>query len=840
MRRRVVDHIPAREASASSSSAPAGCATWSSPSSCSSSCTAAPTSAIRSSTTLSALAALTDGGYVGREDGEALHDAYAFLRTLEHRIQLHGLRRTHVVPDDEASLRRLGRSMDFLKDPVGILDKTWQHHRREVRRLHEKLFYRPLLAAVARIPGDEARLSPGGRRASGWRALGFADPRAALRHLEALTSGLSRTAQIQRTLLPAMLGWFADAPDPDAGLFGFRRISESLGATPWYLSHPARRGPGRRAAGPDPGHLALRHRPAGARAAGRADARRRPRSRCRAEALTEEMLALAGRHDEPEAAVRAIRGDPPARAAPDRRRRPARPDRRRRRRRRAVPAHRRDPRGDPRRRRPRSRATQRGLDEAPTRMAIVAMGRYGGFELSYGSDADVMFVHDPLPGADPQVASSYAQAVANELRRLLALPGPDPALEIDADLRPEGKQGALVRTLDSYAAYYAKWSKVWEAQALLRADAVVGDLDLRVRFEELIDAAALPARGDLARTTSSRCAGSRPASTPSGCRAAPTRTPTSSSAAAGSPTSSGRPAAPDAVRRRRRGAAHLAHPRGARRRPRGRPGQRGRRRRAPAELAPGQPGPQRGHAGARQARRRAAARLPRARRRRLDPRLPARLLRRDGQRPAALHAAGPGRRRPGLLGVGEPRQRRALLSAMVSGHSPPGLVASSKCQISFAKICTGRSRLRADQPVVGVGRADVDGVTGDVGGLWGWRRGGAPPPRCRTCPRPRVEQALLVRPAAPAAGRRAAAPRRRGRRRQRRPGRASSRPGSRLRSSAGWCRTGPQPLVARRPQSGASKWSPAIGSGRGPAARGDEPEQSLTTRASSGRTVLGK
>ena len=81
-------------------------------------------------------------------------------------------------------------------------------------------------------------------------------------------------------------------------------------------------------------------------------------------------------------------------------------------------------------------------------MAIVAMGRYGGFELSYGSDADVLFVHDPQPGADPQQASSYANAVANELRRLLALPGADPALEVDADLRPEGKQGPLVRTLD--------------------------------------------------------------------------------------------------------------------------------------------------------------------------------------------------------------------------------------------------------------------------------------------------------------------------------------------------------------------------------------------------------
>jgi glutamate-ammonia-ligase adenylyltransferase len=123
------------------------------------------------------------------------------------------------------------------------------------------------------------------------------------------------------------------------------------------------------------------------------------------------------------------------------------------------------------------------------------MGRYGGFELSYGSDADVMFVHEPRPGAEQQEASGYAQAVANEVRRLLILPGPDPALEVDADLRPEGKQGPLVRTLDSYAAYYAKWSKVWEAQALLRADSVVGDESLRCRFTEMIDPLRYPAGG---------------------------------------------------------------------------------------------------------------------------------------------------------------------------------------------------------------------------------------------------------------------------------------------------------------------------------------------------------
>ncbi|MDP3969564.1 MAG: bifunctional glutamine-synthetase adenylyltransferase/deadenyltransferase, partial [Nocardioides sp.] len=133
--------------------------------------------------------------------------------------------------------------------------------------------------------------------------------------------------------------------------------------------------------------------------------------------------------------------------------------------------------------------------ELATRMAIVAMGRFGGHELAYGSDADVMFVHEPVEGAEPEQSSGDAQAVANEMRRLLQLPGTDPALEVDASLRPEGKQGPLVRTLGSYAAYYAKWSAVWEAQALLRAEAMIGDRELCERFDAMIDPLRFPEDG---------------------------------------------------------------------------------------------------------------------------------------------------------------------------------------------------------------------------------------------------------------------------------------------------------------------------------------------------------
>ena len=110
----------------------------------------------------------------------------------------------------------------------------WALHAREVRRLHEKLFYRPLLEAVARVPTEALRLTPDEARRR-LEALGYADPPGALRHIEALTAGLSRRAALQRALLPVILSELADAPDPDAGLLAYRQVSDALGTSPWFL-----------------------------------------------------------------------------------------------------------------------------------------------------------------------------------------------------------------------------------------------------------------------------------------------------------------------------------------------------------------------------------------------------------------------------------------------------------------------------------------------------------------------------------------------------------------------------------------------------------------------------
>jgi [glutamine synthetase] adenylyltransferase / [glutamine synthetase]-adenylyl-L-tyrosine phosphorylase len=677
---------------------------------------------LRVRSTLDALKVLAQGGYVGREDAAHLSDAYRFLRTVEHRIQLFRLERTHTMPEDPAALRRIGRSMGWTAAPADELRQAWKSHALEVRRLHEKLFYRPLLTAVAQLDeasaavpsavGPSPRLSAAAAR-SRLAALGYADPVGAMANIAALTTGVSRRAAIQRTLLPVLLGWFADAPDPDAGLLNFRRVSDALGSTPWYLRSLRDEGEAAwrlatvlssGAYAPDllmraPESVALLNDDNALKLRGRA-------------ALETEMIALVQRSSDAEQAVTAIRAvrrrelfriaaadllgmiepdegaaDPSARSAAgqgggagagrtagsgrsvglatpgahtsathaggaadsasanavvgaaasetgvasasagakpsdgvatlatagtsagtgtsshvdpgaadsspglggstadtaetgvastspgagtsdgvgaqetagasagagssggvepletsgasagsgtsdgigtlrtlgasagagptdsvgavatvgasgpptrsgglDGLEHPAGGDRLDRlgwalsdltaatleATLRAVSIH---------------RSGRHAGEPLPTRFAIIAMGRFGGRELGYGSDADVVFVHEPMPGADAQAASEAAFDVANELRRLLQAPAADPPLLIDADLRPEGRQGPLVRSLAAYAEYYRRWSRVWESQALLRATPVAGDAGVGARFVELIDPIRYPADG---------------------------------------------------------------------------------------------------------------------------------------------------------------------------------------------------------------------------------------------------------------------------------------------------------------------------------------------------------
>jgi [glutamine synthetase] adenylyltransferase / [glutamine synthetase]-adenylyl-L-tyrosine phosphorylase len=448
---------------------------------------------LRSPNTLQALHDLSAGGYVGRDDAATLTDAYRFLRTLEHRLQLIRMRRTHVLPTDPAALRMLGRGLGYTDAPTEQLQSAWSSTSATVRRLHEKLFYRPLLAAVARIPTEGIRLSPDAAEAR-LEALGFLDPKAALRHLQALTEGVSRRSAIQRQLLPAMLSWFADGPAPDAGLLAFRSISDRLGATPWYLRLLRDEGVAAQRlatvlAASRYASVMLERAPDAVELLGRPQLLGVDES-----AVLQQMQASSARQADPEKAIAAVRTirrreligvavADVAEAAPTEQVMAdltATAD--------ASIAAGLDV-------AQRAVLERRGWAEAPGEMAVIAMGRFGGREMGYGSDADVIYVTTTAPGADAEEASDFFRDVATELKILLGAPMADPPLLIDADLRPEGRSGPLTRTLDSYAAYYAKWSMAWEAQALLRARPVAGNPELGKDFIDLVDPLRYPADG---------------------------------------------------------------------------------------------------------------------------------------------------------------------------------------------------------------------------------------------------------------------------------------------------------------------------------------------------------
>ncbi|MEE1651055.1 bifunctional [glutamine synthetase] adenylyltransferase/[glutamine synthetase]-adenylyl-L-tyrosine phosphorylase, partial [Brachybacterium sp. J144] len=181
--------------------------------------------------TLEALARLGTEGFISREHVAEMDAAYRFLRCIEHRMQLHRLRRTQVLPTAPVEKRRLARTMGLT---VEAFDQQYQRTRRRVRQLHEEIFYRPLLTTAAALSDGEIALSP---ESAGARltAIGYRDGARALTHIQALTSGISRRAKIQKQLLPAMLEWFADGIDPDLGLLAFRRLSDTIGSAHWYL-----------------------------------------------------------------------------------------------------------------------------------------------------------------------------------------------------------------------------------------------------------------------------------------------------------------------------------------------------------------------------------------------------------------------------------------------------------------------------------------------------------------------------------------------------------------------------------------------------------------------------
>lgn len=461
---------------------------------------------LRVPSTVEALGALRAGGYIARNDGDELIAAYEFLRLLEHRIQLQRFKRTHLLPedDDEEGYRWLARATNIRPggplDVVQALRLNLRQFRRRVRRLHSKLFYRPLLNSIASYDAEALSFGPEAMERQ-LAALGFAAPRNALGHLRALAGQSSRRGRIQALLLPTFMEWLADTPDPDGGLLAYRRLCEEHEEISWFLrtlrddNIVARRLIRVLGTSVFVSELLMRNPEVIPDLTDGAEGPVLVASRV--SDIASALTASAARHRTPErviAAARSLRRAELARiGAADVLRMISVPD---------VGK--------------RLSAVWRAVLEAalasvvrdmvpddghqPARIAYIGMGRLGGDELSYGSDADVLIVCEPVEGTSDDEAVRWATLVAERVGRLLSTPSSDPPLDLDADLRPEGRSGPLVRTLASYRAYYSSWADTWEMQALLRASVAAGDRVLGVDFLHMIDRFRYPEGGVPAET----------------------------------------------------------------------------------------------------------------------------------------------------------------------------------------------------------------------------------------------------------------------------------------------------------------------------------------------------
>jgi [glutamine synthetase] adenylyltransferase / [glutamine synthetase]-adenylyl-L-tyrosine phosphorylase len=442
---------------------------------------------VRSATTLTALQELSAGDYVTAADADHLDRAYRFLRTVEHRLQLYDEQQTHTIPTDEGARTRLARVLGYRGDRErGALEAFEAEHRAHqltVRSIHERIFFAPLLDALAGV----GQLSPEAAQER-LAAFGFTDvdrTRAAVREL---ADGLTRRSKLMQQILPLVLGWLSATPDPDLGLLQLRRLAEGP-ARSSSLATTLRDAPGAaqractllgssRVVGD-----ALRRHPEFIEELGDDDELGRETTH---ESLVHDAMETLGWRREPVERREGLR---------------------RFKRRELLRIASRDLLGlAP------LETTERELTaladatleaalwslEPSVPFAIIGLGRLGGAELSYASDVDVLFVYDGEHAADFDAAERVATTLLAEIGEITP---EGQTFPIDARLRPEGAQGPLARSLGGYARYYDRWSLTWERQALVKARFVAGDPDVGERFAELVERVVYdaPFSGDDAR-----------------------------------------------------------------------------------------------------------------------------------------------------------------------------------------------------------------------------------------------------------------------------------------------------------------------------------------------------
>jgi [glutamine synthetase] adenylyltransferase / [glutamine synthetase]-adenylyl-L-tyrosine phosphorylase len=455
-----------------------------------------------------ALARLEETGLLPEEAVTELREAWRFLRRVENRLQAWQDRQTHELPADEHGRLRLAHAMGF--DAWGGFSAALAAHQDRV----DNWFRRQTADGREREPEDGV--------AAAWRGesderqardalaqAGFDDPGRALAAMRGLAEAgwyrrLDENArQRLATLVPALARAAASLPAPAEALERLLRVVSAIGGRSAYFAllneNPAARARFASLCG-ESEFLAAQVATHPLLLDDLIDPRVMESAPGRDELAAELEERLAGVEAEDleglmdalrnfqraavfRAAVAELTGRLPLMKVSDQLTWTAEV---------VLEACLRAARDDAERRHGRPLCGEREDDLHGCGMAVIGYGKLGGLELGYGSDLDLVFVHDAsgaiqrTEGPAVLEAGTLFARIARRILHLLMTPtGAGVLYEVDTRLRPSGKGGLLVTSLGAFEAYQRDHAWTWEHQALLRARAVAGDPRVREAFERL-------------------------------------------------------------------------------------------------------------------------------------------------------------------------------------------------------------------------------------------------------------------------------------------------------------------------------------------------------------------
>jgi glutamate-ammonia-ligase adenylyltransferase len=452
---------------------------------------------VRGRGSLSTLKSLTQAGYLPADEGEALMQAYRFLRDVEHKIQIVHQRQTHTVPADERAQETLARRLGYRGDAVAA--QLWadlDRHMDRVRRAFEKLFYEPAAetrrAADAEVIELLETLDDRETSVRRLRALGFAQPETGYDDLLLLRDGPpSAPARAGRKkvlyeIAPSSLRIILQSADPDLALRNVATFISSVGARTSFLAL-LRENPATLRmlvdlfGGSQFLANAFIRRPELLDTLVRADLVRVHRAAEDLDAELQALLPRDGDFEESLEVLRRFRNQEFLRIGINDLQSVLRPG--------EVSAElsilaevclrsagtiaARDI------------CARYGRAELPGQMVVLALGKLGGGELNYNSDLDLIFVYEEEQ--PPISAQEFFSKLAQRLMTVLQVTTREGIVyRIDTRLRPSGRSGPLVSSLEGFRRYHETSAQLWERQALIKARPVAGTPALQERVAAIV------------------------------------------------------------------------------------------------------------------------------------------------------------------------------------------------------------------------------------------------------------------------------------------------------------------------------------------------------------------